>query len=247
MRSYEFSGLASFIKKSDLASFPHNLEQKFLILESDAGQGYFSEHGFPTKANTWKDHHLFLVVRNPVCCFDDHVQREVGYLSKKYQKYLRISPGTISYLNTPHQCIRFDESFFDIIPELAQKLEDYGIEYIPQKQVSQYNSLIHFKKFIEFKMIADEIYADAELYGRYFIKILSDIEFEQFEILQTAIHNNSGIVNFDTSLVYVPRRNGLTSFISIFSNEMDISGLQEIHGIIKHSMNYVHDDLSFSN
>lgn len=228
MKTITFSGLVSFSTRLEVASFPHNLKQNILILESDPKQGYFSERGFPEKVKSLNDHHLFVVSKKPDSCFEDQVFRHTCQLNKKHNLKLRVAPGTINFMNEVHQCIRINFNFINYIDQLIEALQKSGIEFVHNRNVQPYISFIQFKKFVEFKKIATDIFEDGSLPKRVFIKIASDIEYSLFEQMIKDVRNNSNFKHFDASLVYVPQKCGLLNMVSIYCKDYELENLIKI-------------------
>ena len=73
MNENNFSCQVCFSKKLMVARYPAEDNNGILILESSPFPSYYSVAGFPDSLKSIKDHHLYLLVKNPLHCFQDRI------------------------------------------------------------------------------------------------------------------------------------------------------------------------------
>ena len=66
MKTIAFSRIICLSTELSVAAYPGGDQSKILILESDPRPGYFAKSGFPEQLKHVQDHHIFVVIKNPV-------------------------------------------------------------------------------------------------------------------------------------------------------------------------------------
>ncbi len=211
-----------------------------LILNSNHPEGYYERLSLEKKAV--KEHHLFLLVKNEVSCFQDRVFRTISFYEKRKNKNVNAFPGRIIYKNNLHSCIRFRESEFDILLDLIPEFKKRQIEFVEAKNTKfePYRSIVQFKRHIDADEIEKNIFQDTTFKNIYYLPIPDDIEFDFFKKLINYIRNNCDFKSFDASLVYSYDHNyRVEDYVMIHSPRCEIKRLSEFDDRLKEAMQVV--------
>ncbi|MCD6333659.1 MAG: hypothetical protein J7L89_10355 [Bacteroidales bacterium] len=134
----------------------------------------------------------------------------------------------MTFQNSSHPCIRLRTSDISNLKPFIEEYQKLGIRFFSDRKVTPYNSFIQFKKFIKFVKMEKGIYHDKEDPSRYFIRIPTDMEFDEFEKLIAEVKNNCNFHLFDASLVYVNLKNEVIDMVAVYSDHCDESRLPEL-------------------
>lgn len=221
------SGYLCFFTSLELSGNGIAKHTDCMILESNANPGYYSKANFPINTKRQHDHHLYLVLKKQVPCFQDLVLRKSGEIIREKKLSLHASPGQLDLFNTPHQCIRIRAKQFDHIYPLIDGLKEAGIDFLSRKTVKPYSSFIQHKKYINFEAISEGVYQDTEVPNRYFIQIPRPVDYAQFEKLVEDIKYSCKYNHFDACLAYLNQGKYTFDFVSVYSDHCDKDRLQE--------------------
>ncbi len=215
------SGFACFSQKLEVAPYTEKDFRHILILESDPSQGYFFGGALPEKAARG-DHHLYLIVRQPIPCFQDKVIRYAHEITQRLGRSLHISPGQMTFENQTHSCIRVRMNEWQALDEFIDDMEILGIEFYCKrrfKTIKPYKSLVQFKKYIALEKLQEKVFRS--LYDKHvhFVEITTDINYDVFENMVEDIKNNCSLNMFNTSLVYLHQLDKTLNFAAIYSQE----------------------------
>lgn len=210
-------------------------KNNILILESDPEPGYFSRGGFPENLIHASDHHLYIVTKHPVACFQDWVIQHSFSIKKKLNINLHISPGQLSFLNIQHNCIRIRTQEVASIKPFINDLKNLDIQFVKHTKIQPFNSIVHFKKHIEMTPLEEGVYADVNDNNRHYISLPRNLEFEEFENIVKLIKNNCGFNMFNAAYASLAQHDKVINFIVIYSKHCDEKRLPEfIHYLDKH-------------
>jgi len=221
-------GYVCFAERLGLALSPFSDKDGILILESDPEPGYFSKNGFPENLEHASDHHLYLLTKYPVTCFQDWVIQHSFKVRNELKINLHISPGQLTFMNKQHNCIRIRTQEVESIKPFLDDLKNLDIEFVKHsKHVQPYNSVVHFKKHAELTPLGEGVYADVNDKNRHFVQLSKDLEFEEFESVVEKIKNNCGFNMFNAAYSLLARRDEVMNFIAIYSRHCDEKRLPE--------------------
>ncbi len=230
MEHNHIEGYACFAERLDIAVSPFSKKNGILILESDPEPGYFSKNGFPENLAHASDHHLYILTKHPVTCFQDWVIQHSFRVRNKLKINLHISPGQMSFLNVQHNCIRMRTQEISSIKPFLDDLKKLNIKFVGHTNMQPIKSIVHFKKHIEIKPISQGIFSDIFDKNRHFVEIPQHIELnelEEFEKIIEKIKNNCQFNMFNAALVSIARRDRVINMIAIYSKHCDESKLPE--------------------
>jgi hypothetical protein len=220
-------GFGCFAERLDIAVSPFSEKHEVLILESDPEPGYFSKNGFPENLVTAKDHHLYILTKHPITCFQDWVIQQACIAKNRHNVHVHVSPGQLTFQNKPHNCIRMRTQEVDNIKPFIDLLLSKEVSFVKHTKVKPFKSIVHFKKHIEIESIGDGIYADLHDKNRHFVEIPILVEYDEFEKLVEGIKNNCKFNMFNAALVSMARRDKVINFIAVYSKHCDESKLPE--------------------
>ena len=231
MKNIEFNGLTCFKVSLNVNRSPLSDEMNLLILESDPNPDYYAKKDFPPNKKHVGDRHLYLLVNNQINCFQDVILRNRNRIKRIHN--LNIYPGYMSFQNKNVPCIRINTSNIDQLPLLIKEFKNVGLKFIKDKKVKAYDSFIHFKKYINFEKIDENIYQDHENQNRFFFQIDKFIEMEDFVKGIESIKFNCDFHLFDSFLAEIFIDKDVYDFIGVYSKHCDKERFAELKQQIK--------------
>ncbi len=228
MKEIEFNGLTCFNVNLKVGRSPLSDGMKYLVLESDPDPDYYSKNNFPPNKEHVGDRHLYLLVKNHINCFQDLILRNNKNLQKKFNHKMFVYPGYMTFQNKDVPCIRINSSDAANLGFLISELRDLGIKLMKDQRVRACNSLIHFKKYIEFEKIEDGVYRDTENPNRYYFKIGKHLDFDDYIEGMEKIKFSCNFHLFDSFLADMYYYNETLNFIGIYSKDCDTARFGEL-------------------
>lgn len=221
------SGYFCFFKNQEVSNFISREKLDVLILESNREPGYYSKANFPINMRQAHDHHLFILVKNAIPCFQDIVLRKSKEIIRQEGLALQASPGQIYFQNINYLCIRLRVNELLHVPQFIQLLKLEGIKFLKNKKVEPFTTFVQFKKFINIELMSEGVFVDLEQPSRYFVQIPRPIEFEAFERLIEEIKFSCKFNNFDASLAYLNQGEYTFDFVVVYSDHCEKERLKE--------------------
>jgi hypothetical protein len=232
MKEIELSGLTCYSAKSNVARSPISDNLNCLVLESDPTPGYYAKNNFPINKHV-HDWHLYLPIKKQLVCFQDVILRNASILSSKFDSDLRIYPGQMTIQNENYACIRVNTKNIDELPLLIDEFKKLGVQFMSNKKITKYESLIYFKKYTELKKIEEGVFHDLNNENRYFFEVPVLINFDEFLVGMERIKNNCNYHLFDSFLSSIFVKNSTQDFIGIYSEHCDKNRFRELVKEIK--------------
>ncbi len=221
------SGYFCFFTKLELSSFESTNKQDWMILESNAEPGYYSKANFPINERHRHDHHLYIVVKKAIPCFQDMVLRKSGEIIREHKLSMNASPGQLTLFSSTYQCIRIRARELDQIYPLIDGLRLAGIEFLKHKKVSSFSSFVQHKKYIHLEMLSEGVFLDTNEPNRYFVLVPHPLDYTQFEKLIEDIKYSCKYNHFDASLAYLNQGDQTFDFIEVYSDHCHKDKLKE--------------------
>jgi len=216
-----------------VAKFPSRENHGLLILESSPYPSYYSRAGFPENLKSVKDHHLYLVVKKPISCFQDRVMRQSHILKEKLGLKLHVAPGQIKLLGKTYSCIRIRTEDTSYLKTFIEEFRKLGIRFMSNRHVEPYEAFIQFKRYTDFEIMEPGIYRDRENPKRYFVTIPGNIEYDDFEEVIREVKNNCDFHMFDASLIYLNCGARFIEMVSVYSEHCEEERLSEMKRILE--------------
>lgn len=236
MKLEELHGFTCYNFKKVVARSPLSTANNCLILESNARPDYYAKKNFPPNKRD-DEMHLYIPIRKSMNCFQDIIFRETCCFNKKYNTDVHITPGQMTYENKSRQVVRIRASEKEQIPNIIKDLKTLEIDFLKDTKVSEYESVIFFKKYTEFKELEDGVYQDVSRPFRYFFTINKKVDLETFIKGVKTIKNNCDFHMFDTFLAFTFVKDRVQDFIGISSEHCDINRFSELESNIKKVFN----------
>lgn len=221
MKKNSLNGFACITSELEVGRFQHSAKFKYLILESDPLPRYYADSDIPDGEFHIGDHHFYLLIKNPLSCFQDVVLRHAIAIKEKHKLNLHIFPGQMTYQNKIHPCIRINTPETAQIEPVIKELIKVGIKFVNDTKVKPYLSRIQYKRYIEFVTLDSGIYQDSTNLYRFFIKMPGDIEFDRFQEIIKRIKNNCDFHLFDAFLTYLFYGDSILDFAGVYSTHCD--------------------------
>jgi len=228
-----FSCFACISTKLIVAKFPSKENYGRLILESSPYPSYYSQAGFPENLKSVNDHHLYLVVKKPIPCFQDLVMRQNFRLKEKLGVSLHVAPGQIRLLGKTYSCIRIRTEDTSNLKVFIEEFRKLGIHFMADRHLEPYEAFIQIKRYTDFEAIGSGIYRDQGNPKRYFVVIPGDMEFDVFEELVHEVKNNCDFHMFDAALVSLNCGSRFIEMMSVYSEHCEEERLPELKKTVK--------------
>lgn len=228
MKKVEFEGLTCFTVDLEVGHSPLSEILNCLVLESNPEPDYYALNNFPPNERYVNDRHIYLLAKYHKNCFQDIVLKASYKLKSRLHKDARIFPGQMTYHNKDYQAIRINTKTTKELPLLINELEKDGITLIGNRKIEPFESLIYYKKYLEFIELEDGVFHDNDNENRYFFKIPNFIEFLEFRIKMDKIKNNCNYHLFDSFLVSLFIKEAAHNFIGIYSKHCDRARFGEL-------------------
>ncbi|MEN8228087.1 MAG: hypothetical protein ABFS38_08010 [Bacteroidota bacterium] len=228
MKKVEFEGFTCFAFDVNVSRSPLSDSIGHLLLESSSFPDYYARNNFPPNKNHFTDRHLYLLVKEQLICFQDHVLRSAYLLRQKQNLTIKAFPGQIKYHNQVYQSIRINLKDIEELPLLIEELESLGIDIVKDKKAADDNSHVVYKKYTEYEKLDDGIFRDHHNENRYFFSVPRLLDYNQFSEAMDQIKRSCNYNLFDSFLSYLFVREKMMEFIGIYSNHCDQSRFKDL-------------------
>lgn len=227
IKNIAFEGLACFTVRLNINKSKFGSDFKELLLASNPTPGYYSKENFPPSKKREKDYHLYLVVKNKLNCFQDIILRHTHEINAKFNYNLHLAPGQMTVLNQEYQCVRINGRNTNHLRDLIDYLKDLGIDFLKDRKISSFDSIVYYKKYIEFLELSEGVYKDNQVPGRFYFAIPKNVDFELFEEKVAQIKNNCKFHLFDSFLTHFFFKDKVQDFVGIYSEHCDETRFEE--------------------
>jgi hypothetical protein len=222
MKKPDLSGFACLTEKLEMAPFPGESIHDLVVLESNPNQGYFFGGALPEEMKKANDHHLYLVVKETIPCFQDQIIRKAYTLQADNKINIHLSPGQIIFENEPHSSIRARVNEIYRLKDFIEELEDMGVEFYCKrrfKHIKPYTGLVSFKKYLELEKIGEAVYRNMNDAHVHFVEIPAFVDYPLFETMSEDIKNNCELNMFNMALVYIYSKEKVHNLAAIYSSD----------------------------
>ena len=219
--------LGFIIKKEKIANLEteHNFSE--LILEDvDPYPGFYDHYHVPMNENEQKPRSLFAVIKNNSLDQMDDFIRTTGNIKDETKLEFDAIMGFLELQNNTVGCIRINMDEYEPLSEIIHQYSNRGFEFLANRSIKPYISLISLRKYIIMDEISDRIYKDSEMANTHYIKVDKHLEWEQFEKISIMIRNNWQHKIYDAAQAGVYNREGITELIRIYDRDTNIELLK---------------------
>ncbi|MDY0085763.1 MAG: hypothetical protein RBR84_07580 [Bacteroidales bacterium] len=214
MEIQTLSSIGVISKKENLASVEHETHSSALVLESlHPFPGY---HGTTVPDRT-DPKSLFLVTKNMYS--DDKIIRSIKQIKKEYPHTFDGAPGLINLYNKPTGVIRIKYLHYNFVGELIHAFQDLGLEFIRNRKVSNYSSIIKITKYFMLEKVSEGIWHDQNWKELYYLNLPVQLRWNSFEKITASIKHNVEDNNFDAALTTMYDKFGVLDFVRIYDEQ----------------------------
>ena len=219
--------LGFVIKKEKIANLETEHHFSELILEDvDPYPGFYDHYHVPMNENEQKPRSLFAVVKNnSMDQMDDFIRTTCNIKNDTGLEFDAIM-GLLELQNHTVGCIRINMDEYEPLPDIIRQYSNHGFEFLANRSIKPYISLISLRKFFIMDEISERIYKDSEMPNTYYIKIGKHLKWEQFEKISIMIRNNWQHKIYDAAQAGVYNREGIIELIRIYDRDTNIELLK---------------------
>lgn len=211
MEHQSLSSIGIISKKENLASVEHNTYTPALILESLYP---FPGYNGTTVPDRTDPRALFLVTKSVYS--DEKIIRAIKAIKAGFPMAFDAAPGNISLYNESVGAIRVKHLSYEEAGLLVDAFEKQGIDFMRERKIAEYSSIIHITKYFEITGIAPGIFSDKNWKGMYYIEIPAKLKWSSFEKITMDIKHNVEDRSFDAALTSMYDQTGLIDFVRIY-------------------------------
>ena len=219
--------LGFVIKKEKIANLETEHDFSELILEDvDPFPGFYDHYHVPMNENEQKPRPLFAVIKNTSLDQMDDFIRTTGIIKNETGLKFDAIMGLLELQNHTVGCIRINMEEYNPLPEIIRQYSHHGIDFLANRTIKPYISLISLRKYFIMDKIADRIYKDSEMPNTYYIKVDKYLEWDEFEKISIMIRNNWQHKIYDAAQAGVYCREGVVELVRIYDRGTDMANLQ---------------------
>ncbi|MCF8219741.1 MAG: hypothetical protein K9J21_12280 [Bacteroidales bacterium] len=215
-------------KKEKLSSLKAPVNHNEFIMESVRPfPGYYSPQHVPNWGSERKTNSLYLIIK-PFECFNEARITRITQDIRKSIKNLEAAPGRINLSGKNLSCIRLHLKSPYSIPEITEKYAEYNVNFHKKRKISDIECMIKIQKFINMKLIEDNIYQDTDNPATYYILSPKELSWDNFEAITIRVKNSLRMYTFDAALGNIYQKNGFIDFLRIYSPDLTSFEMEKI-------------------
>lgn len=234
MEHQSLSSIGIISKKENLASVEHNTNSSALVLESLFP---FPGYNGTTVPDRTDPRALFLVTK--AVYNDDKIIRAIKHIKVDFPYHFDGAPGHITLFNEPAGAIRIKHLSYEQVGELVEAFEKQGIDFMRERKIAEYSSIIHITKYFEISHADSGIYADKNWKGMYYLEIPVKLKWNTFEKITMDIKHNVEDNSFDAALTTMYDETGIIDFVRIYDEQSNEQKLQFIRNKYLEAIKYI--------
>ncbi|MBG0781111.1 MAG: hypothetical protein H0S84_02460 [Bacteroidales bacterium] len=224
MEIQTLSSIGNISKRENLASVEHETHSSALVLESlHPFPGY---HGTTVPDRT-DPKSLFLVTKNIYS--GDRIIRSIKQVKQNFPHFFDGAPGLINLYNKPTGVIRLKYLPYNLVGELISAFQDLGLEFIKNRKVNNYESIIKITKYFMLEKVSEGIWHDQNWKELYYLNLPLQLRWNSFEKITSSIKHNVDDNNFDAALTTLYDKDGVLDLVRIYDEESCQGKLIFIH------------------
>jgi hypothetical protein len=170
---------------------------------------------------------LFLVTKN--IYGDDRIIRSIKQVKKNFPHFFDGAPGLINLYNKPTGVIRLKYLPYNLVGELISAFQDLGLEFIKNRKVNNYGSIIKITKYFMLQEVSEGIWHDQNWKELYYLNLPLQLRWNSFEKITSSIKNNVEDNNFDAALTTLYDKDGVLDLVRIYDENSCQGKLIFIH------------------
>lgn len=219
--------LGFVLKKEKIANLETDHHFSELILEDvDPYPGFYDHYHVPMNEKEQKPRSLFAVTKNNNLDQMDDFIRTTGFIKRETGLEFDAIMGLLELQNHTVGCIRINMDEYEPLPEIIRQYSNHGVEFLANRSIKPYISLISLRKYIMMDEISDRIYKDSEMANTYYIKVAKYLKWDEFEKISHVIRNNWEHKIYDAAQAGIYCRQGVVELIRIYDRGTHIDLLK---------------------
>lgn len=234
MEHQTLSSIGTISKKENLASVVHNTFSTALVLES---LFLFPGYNGTTVPDRTDPRALFLVTKTVYD--DDKIIRAIRIIKETFSNFFDGAPGRITLFNEPAGVIRIKHLTYEQVGDLVEAFEKQGVEFMKEKKIAEYSSIIHITKYFQIEHLEQGIYADKNWKNMFYIEIPIKLKWSSFEKITTDITHNVEDKTFDAALTTMYDPLGILDMVRIYDEQFTAAKLQFIRNKYHEAIKYM--------
>ncbi|MGB4204404.1 MAG: hypothetical protein WBJ84_02160 [Bacteroidales bacterium] len=236
----KIESIGTLWKREKLATLEWEVEFDELLLEDkDPLPGYYDHFEIPSQEKDFLPRWIFAVLRQTGPCDTDHLIDIATHIKKEKAFSFDAVPGHLTLNNEIVPCIRFQLDDYKHLAELIKSFSKHGFEFVSDRKVPAYDSLIKIIKFFDLSFVDDSIYKDNDLPDTHYIIIPKRVDWDTFEKLTISVKNNCSHKIFDAALVSAYDKSGLINMVRIYDRKQHIENIREIRNRYQSEITYL--------
>jgi len=222
--------LGFVIKKEKIASLASDYPFNELILEDlDPFPGFYDHFHIPVNEIEQKPRSVFAVIKNRgLNEMDDFIRITTKIKQEKGLRFDAVM-GWLEYQNSTEGCIRINMEDYASLPGIIAEYSRNGIDFLANRQVKPYISLITVRKYMIIEEIASGIYRDTEMADTYYLKLNKYIPWPAFEEISIAIRNNWDHKVYDAAQAGIYCKRGVVEMVRIYDRKSTLENLKYLY------------------
>lgn len=219
--------LGFVIKKEKLATIESDYKFSELILEDlDPYPGFYDHYHIPMNEKEQKPRSIFAVIKNnSLDEMDNFIRTTVNIKNETGLKFDAVM-GLLELQNTTTACIRLNMDEYKPLPEIINQYSKRGFNFLANRTIKPYISLISVRKYMILEEISEGIYRDTEMADIYYIMANKYLSWDQFEKISISIRNNWDHKVYDAAQAGVYCKKGVIELVRIYDREINIDQLK---------------------
>jgi hypothetical protein len=227
MESFKTIESPGFVLKRETLS-PLAAEYKFneLILEDlDQYPGFYDHFHIPVNEDEKKPRSIFAITKDMTFVQMDEFIRNTAAFKKDFGTKFDAVIGRLMMQNNPVTCIRIYMDDYTALPLLIERYKQHGVEFLPNRSIKPYSSLITIRKYMRLEEIIPSFYRDLELSDTYYFKVNKYVTWPKFEAISIAIRNNNNHKVYDAAQAGYYNYDGIIELVRIYDPKATLDNL----------------------
>lgn len=219
--------LGFVIKKEKIANLASEHKFSELILEDlDPYPGFYDHYHIPVKEEEQKPRSIFAVIKTRGLDEMDDFIRITRHIKKTTNYTFDAVMGWLELQNSISGCIRIYMNDYHDLPGIIGLYSKYGIEFLANRVIKPFISLITVRKYMVIEEIDPGIYRDTAMADIYYLEAERYLSRPRFEKISDSIRNNWEHKIYDAAQAGIYSREGVVELIRIYDRATNIENLR---------------------
>lgn len=171
---------------------------------------------------------MYLLIKPFDCCNEEHITRFAARIREKLEQKIDARPGTVNIQNKEYACIRIRTDSTFIVPELVEKFQKEGINFLKKRKIDDTESMIKVQKFFNLKLKDEEVYHNLDDSNIFYLRLHKPVDWDTFEEGTMRLKNSLQYPGFDAALANIYYQEGFLDFIRIYAPHLTTYDMSQI-------------------